>query len=57
VHLLKHSGDSVLDEGTDIDPSSFGAVDTARPGVPCCADGANFFVWKRGDALKSAAFD
>jgi hypothetical protein len=57
IHLLKHKGDEVLDEGTDIDPSYFGALDSARRGVPCCGDGANVFVWKRGDALKSASFD
>ncbi|HKP90675.1 MAG TPA: hypothetical protein VJT75_11975 [Thermoleophilaceae bacterium] len=57
VHLVKRSGDRVLDEGPDIDPDSFGRVDTSRPGRPCCSDGDSFFVWKRGGVLKSASFD
>lgn len=57
VHLVKPSGDRVLDEGTDVDPHAFGRVDTAGPGRPCCNDGDNLFVWKRGGVLKSASFD
>jgi hypothetical protein len=57
VHLLKRSGDRVLDEGTDIDPAVFGAVNTERPGRVCCNDGELVFVWKRGGVLKSARFD
>lgn len=57
VHLVKRSGDRVLDEGADIDSDAFGAVDTDQPGVPCCNDGEPLFVWKRAGALKSASFD
>jgi hypothetical protein len=56
VHLVKRTGDQVLDEGTDIDPEVFGPVDTALPGRPCCNDGDRLFVWKRGGVLKSASF-
>jgi hypothetical protein len=57
VHLVKRSGGRVLDQGTDIDPESFGAVGTAHPGRPCCNDGDHLFVWKRTGVLKSASFD
>jgi hypothetical protein len=57
VHLVKRSGDRVVDEGTDIDPYEFGRVDTSSPGRPCCLDGDELFVWKRGGVLKSASFD
>ena len=56
VHLLKRARDRVLDEGTDIDPGVFGAVNTERPGRVCCNDGEQLFVWKRGGVLKSAHF-
>jgi hypothetical protein len=56
VHLLQRSRDRVLDQGTDIDPGVFGAVNTERPGRVCCLDGEQVFVWKRGDVLKSAHF-
>ena len=57
VHLVTRTENRVLDEGSDIDPGTFGAVDTAEPGRPCCNDGDNLFVWKRGVVLKSASFD
>jgi hypothetical protein len=57
VHLVKPSGDRVLDEGSDIDRELFGFVDTALPGRPCCNDGADVLVWRRGGVLKSANFD
>jgi hypothetical protein len=57
VHLVKRSRDRVLDEGTDVDPDVFGAVETSRPGRPCCGSGDHVLVWKRGGVLKSASFD
>ncbi|MDQ3935340.1 MAG: hypothetical protein M3340_12010 [Actinomycetota bacterium] len=56
VHLVKESGDKVLDEGTDIDSDLFGSVANDRPGV-IPASGTNEFVWRRGATVKVASFN
>jgi hypothetical protein len=56
VHLIKESGDKVLDEGTDIDASRFGRLENDQPGVIDTL-GTNDFVWKRGNTLKVASFN
>ncbi|HEX8053329.1 MAG TPA: hypothetical protein VF517_10070 [Thermoleophilaceae bacterium] len=56
VHLIKESGDKVLDEGTDIDADTFGALANDHPGV-IHSLGTNEFVWKRGATVKIASFN
>lgn len=56
VHLVKGSGDRVLDEGTDIDPDRFGELLTDAPGIVAFG-GSNEFVWQRGGVMKVASFN
>jgi hypothetical protein len=56
VHLVKNSGDKILDEGADIDPDSFGELLNDGPGIVRFS-GSNEFVWKRGAVIKSASFN
>jgi hypothetical protein len=56
VHLVKESGDKVLDEGTDIDSNTFGTLANDHPGI-IHSLGTNQFVWKRGDTVKIASFN
>lgn len=56
VHLVKNSGDKVLDEGTDIDSSRFGELANHAPGI-ITSGGTNEFVWQRGGTLKVASFN
>lgn len=56
VHLIKGSGDKVLDEGTDIDADMFGTLANDRPGI-VHSGGTNEFVWKRGSTIKAASFN
>jgi hypothetical protein len=56
VHLIKESGDKVLDEGTDIDSDRFATLNTDRPGI-IGARGSNEFVWQKGGVLKVGDFN
>jgi hypothetical protein len=56
VHLVKNSGDKVLDEGADIDSDFFGLLENDGAGIVRFT-GTNEFVWKRGDTIKSASFN
>ena len=56
VHLIKNSGDKILDEGTDIDPNTFGILANDHPGI-IHSLGTNNFVWKRGSTMKLASFN
>ncbi|HEX8647895.1 MAG TPA: hypothetical protein VF715_13420 [Thermoleophilaceae bacterium] len=56
VHLVKDSGDKVLDEGADIDSDLFGEVANDGPGIVRFS-GTNEFVWKRGGVIRSASFN
>lgn len=56
VHLVKNSGDKVLDEGTDIDADRFGELANDAPGV-IRFGGTNEFVWQKGTTLKVASFN
>lgn len=56
VHLVKNSGDRVLDEGTDIASDRFGTLDNYAPGI-IASGGTNEFVWERGGTLKVASFN
>jgi hypothetical protein len=56
VHLIKESGDKVLDQGTDINPDRFSALVTDRPGI-VRSGGSNEFVWEKGGVMKVASFN
>ena len=56
VHLVKNSGDRVLDEGADIDSDLFGELHDDRPGI-IHSLGTNTFIWKRGATIKSASYN
>jgi hypothetical protein len=56
VHLIKNSGDKILDEGTDIESDTFGTLANDHPGI-IHSLGTNDFVWKRGSTLKMASFN
>jgi hypothetical protein len=56
VHLVKDSGDKILDEGEDIDTNFFGELANDAPGIVRFS-GTNEFVWKRGSVIKSASFN
>jgi hypothetical protein len=56
VHLIKESGDKVLDQGTDINPDRFSELRTDSPGI-VRAGGRNEFVWEKAGVLKLASFN
>ena len=56
VHLVKESGDKVLDQGTDINPDRFAALENDSPGI-VRSGGHNEFVWEKGGVLKVASFN
>jgi hypothetical protein len=56
VHLVKESGDKVVDEGTDIDSDRFGTLDTDHPGI-IYSRGSNEFVWEKGGVMKVYSFN
>lgn len=56
VHLIKNSGDRVLDEGSDINSDRFAVLDTDRWGI-ITSLGSNEFVWERGGTMKVASFN
>jgi hypothetical protein len=56
VHLIKESGDKVLDEGTDIDSDHFGTLNNDHPGI-IHSLGTNEFVWQKGATVKIGSFN